>query len=118
MVPKDVDYEKIGQRIRKLRMEKGLTQAELSALVNCSNNHMSHIETAQCKVSLGMLLKLSCALETSIDYFIMDTPFALPTTRIDSDIAAKLHRCNAATLLAVSQMIDVLLEQQKRLTEE
>ena len=50
MMPKEVDYEKVGQRIRELRIAKGMTQADLSAIVDCSNNHLSHIETAQCKV--------------------------------------------------------------------
>ena len=52
MIPKEVDYARIGQRIRSLRQSKNMTQAELSALVDCSNNYLSHIETAQCKVSL------------------------------------------------------------------
>ena len=54
MIPGDVDYERIGQRIRRLRTEKGLTQAALSAMADCSNNYLSHVETAQTKVSLGM----------------------------------------------------------------
>lgn len=69
MIPKEVDYARIGQRIRSLRQSKNMTQAELSALVDCSNNYLSHIETAQCKVSLSMLLKLSYALGESIEYF-------------------------------------------------
>lgn len=118
MVPKDVDYDKIGQRIRKRRIEKGLTQAELSAMVDCSNNHLSHIETAQCKVSLSMLLKLSYALESSIDYFLMDTPYVPAASLIDGEIAEKLKQCSAPTLVAASQMIDILLQQQKMLSEE
>lgn len=117
MVPKEVDYAKIGQRIRRMRLEKGLTQADLSDMVNCSNNHLSHIETAQCKVSLGMLLKLSYALEVSLDYFLLDTPFAQPEVIINNDIADKLSKCSPATLVAVSRMIDTLLEQQDALTE-
>lgn len=117
MSPKEVDYEKIGRRIKKLRLEKGLTQADLSDMVGCSNNHLSHIETAQCKVSLGMLLRLSRALEVSLDYFLLDTPFAQPEAIINKDIADKLAKCSPATLVAVSRMIDALLEQQDALTE-
>lgn len=118
MIPKEVDYTRIGLRIRKLRQEKNLTQADLSALVGCTNNHLSHIETAQCKVSLSMLLKLAIALNESIEYFLLDTPFARSETIISRDIADKLAKCSPSTLVAVSKMIDTLLEQQSSLTEE
>ena len=117
-MPKEVDYRRIGQRIRKLRLERGMTQADLAAKVDCSNNYLSHIETAQCKLSLSMLLRLCDALEQNADYFLLDTPFASRQAIIDQDIAGKLARCNTTTLNAVSRMIDTLLEQQKNLSEE
>lgn len=118
MMPKEVDYTKIGRRIRSVRQSKNMTQAELSAIVNCSNNYLSHIETAQCKVSLSMLLKLAFALGESIEYFLLDTPYARAETIIDSDISKKLAKCNPSTLNAVSKMIDILLEQQVSLSVE
>ena len=117
MMPKEVDYIKVGQRIRELRMLKNMTQSELSAMVNCSNNHLSHIETAQCKVSLNMLLKIAYALDSSLDYFLLDTPFARPESIIDREIAEKLKKCSAATLVAVNKSIDALIELQDELSE-
>ena len=117
-MPKEVDYEKLGQRIRKLRLEKSLTQAQLAEAVGCSNNYLSHIETAQCKLSLSMLLRLASELGESTDYFLLDTPYATKEAIINRDIAAKLAKCSPATLNAVSRMIDTLLEQQKNLSEE
>ena len=117
MIPQEVDYEKIGMRIRKLRQEKGLTQADLAAMIGCSNNYLSHIETAQCKLSLSMLLRFSFVLEESIDYFLLDTPFAGSNAIIDRDIAEKLSKCRPETLNAVSNMIDILLYQQDLLSE-
>ena len=46
----EIDYKKIGMRIRAARLEKGYSQADLGALVGCSNNHMSHVEVGQTKV--------------------------------------------------------------------
>ena len=117
-MPTEVDFVKIGQRIRKSRLDKGLTQAELAEMVNCSNNYLSHIETAQCKLSLSMLLRLSYALGENPEYFLLDTPYASADAIINRDIAEKLAKCTPATLNAVSKMIDTLLEQQKSLTEE
>lgn len=65
----EIDYVKIGQRIRAARLEKGYSQADLGALVGCSNNHMSHVEVGQTKVSLAMLLKLAFVLERTLTIF-------------------------------------------------
>lgn len=107
-----VDFTKIGQRIKAARLEKGLNQSELGELVGCSNNHMSHVEVGQTKVSLSMLMKLSLVLEKDFDYFLMDTPYVRQERLIDTEILKKLKKCTPATLLSVSKIIDVLLEQQ------
>lgn len=114
----DIDFVRIGQRIKIARQEKGLNQAELGRLVGCSNNHMSHVEVGQTKVSLTMLLKLSSVLDKDLNYFLLDTPFAQRECIINTEIANKLDRCSATTLVAVSKMIDILLEQQQVLTAE
>ena len=86
----EIDFDKVGHRVRMARQRRGLTQAELSELVDCSNNHMSHIESGQTKVSLSLLLKLSYALDTSLDFFLLDTPYARRDALIDNEISQKL----------------------------
>ena len=108
----EIDYVKIGQRIKVARLEKGYSQADLGALVGCSNNHMSHVEVGQTKVSLAMLLKLAFALEKDFDFFLLDTPYAKCDSIINTEIAEKLKQCNATTLITVSKIIDALIEQQ------
>ena len=107
----EINYTMVGQRIRTARLQKKLSQAELGSLVGCSNNHISHIETAQTKVSLSMLSKLALAL--NLDYFLLDTQYAKRDRLIDEEIAEKLSRCNTSTLLTVNQMLDLLLKQQE-----
>lgn len=111
----EINYARVGQRIKTARLLKGMTQAQLGEAVGCSNNHMSHVETGQTKVSLEMLLKLARALEQEIDYFLFDTPYAPRAAIIDTEIAEKLSRCHAPTLMAVNKMMDVLLDQQQAL---
>ena len=65
----EIDYVKIGQRIRAARLEKGYSQADLGALVGCSNNHMSHVEVGQTKVSLAMLLKWHSSWKRTLTIF-------------------------------------------------
>ena len=109
----EIDYLKIGQRIKTARLDKGLKQTELGKIVGCSNNHMSHIEVGQTKVSLSMLLKIAFALEKDLDYFLLDTPYLKRDNIINTEIAEKLNRCNNNTLLSINKMIDIFLEYQK-----
>lgn len=111
----EIDYVKIGLRIKAARQEKGYSQADLGALIGCSNNHMSHVEVGQTKVSLAMLLKLAFVLEKDFDYFLLDTPYAKCDSIINTEIAEKLKHCSATTLITVSKIIDVLIEQQDML---
>mgnify|MGYP000113415496 FL=1 len=65
-----------------------------------------------------MLLKLSYALEESIEYFLLDTPYVCAETIINREISKKLAKCNPSTLNAASKMNDILLEQQDSLSAE
>lgn len=113
MLP-EIDFKKIGQRVKQARIDKGYTQAELGEIIGCSNNHMSHIETGQTKVSLSLLLKLAYALDMDLNFFLLDTPYLEKESIIDSEIADKLSLCSPSTLLSVNKIIDILLEQQER----
>ena len=110
---RDVDYKRIGERIRILRQKHGLTQEKLSEIVGCSNNHLSHIENASCKVSLGMLVNIAAVFNSSLDYFFFDTPFARPEALINTEISTKLQKCSPETLAALNRILDALLELQK-----
>ena len=39
MLP-EIDFERIGQRVKQARIDKGYTQAELGEVIGCSNNHI------------------------------------------------------------------------------
>lgn len=114
----EIDYVKIGQRIKAARQEKGYSQADLGALIGCSNNHMSHVEVGQTKVSLAMLLKLSLVLEKSFDYFLLDTPYAMKDSLINAELSDKLRRCSVTTLITLNKVIDALIEQQEMIQKE
>lgn len=112
----EIDYVKIGQRIKTARIERHLSQSDLGALIGCSNNHVSHVEVGQTKVSLSMLVKLSVVLDKDINFFLFDTPYARRENIINDDISVKLEQCNPATLVSINKIIDILLEQQKMST--
>ena len=109
----EIDFKKLGERIRKSRNELNMTQARLGELCSCTNNHISHIETGQTVPSLAMLLRISKALNKDLNYFILDLPYVNEDVVINSEIAEKLDQCSSVTLVALSGMIDILLQQQR-----
>jgi len=67
-----MDYYAIGQRIRKVRKARGLSQEKLAEKVGISTTHMSHIETANTKMSLPTFAKLASVLEVRTDDLLYD----------------------------------------------
>ncbi|OUN67567.1 hypothetical protein B5G12_13865 [Faecalibacterium sp. An58] len=113
-----VNYARIGKRVKLARVEKDLTQAGLARLVGCTNNYISHIEVAQTRVSLGVLMQIAKVLEKDLDFFLLDTPYVSRAKRIDLEIADKLNKCDPPMLLAVSKILDALLDCQHTLSTE
>lgn len=68
-----MDYYAIGQRIRKFRKAKRLSQEELAELVGISTTHMSHIETGNTKLSLNVLVDIAAALNVLADDLLSET---------------------------------------------
>lgn len=68
----ELDYEKLGLRIKEARIAKGLTQEALAEKVNCNTSHISNIENNHTKVSLNVLIGIANALDTSIDYLMTE----------------------------------------------
>ena len=55
-------YKRLGLNIAYYRKEKGLSQIELSEMIDISRTHMSRIETADCAVSLDVAFDICDAL--------------------------------------------------------
>ena len=68
-----MNYFEIGQKIRKYRKEKGLSQERLAEKVNISVTHMSHIETANTKLSLPVLVDIATVLQVQTDELLFDS---------------------------------------------
>ena len=69
----DIDYEKIGKRIKKTRKARGYTQETLANMVGISIPYMSHVETADSKIGLQTLIKIANALEISANDLLCDS---------------------------------------------
>ncbi|MBR5521706.1 MAG: helix-turn-helix transcriptional regulator [Oscillospiraceae bacterium] len=103
-----MNYYEIGQRIRKHRKQKGLSQEQLAEAVNISVTHMSHIETGNTKLSLPVLVAVAVVLQVTTDDLLHDQDddtaaamnnvmavlkeCSLPQLKIIADLARSVHR--------------------------
>ncbi len=62
-----VDYKDIGKRIRKIRLERKMTQEQLAEAAGVGVTHISHIETGNGIPSVQVLIDIINALECSAD---------------------------------------------------
>lgn len=61
-----VDYEEIGQNVKRFRIRKRLKQAELAERIEVTSQHISHIECGRTKLSLPVLIQISEALSVDL----------------------------------------------------
>ena len=99
-----MDYASIGKRIRAQRLQMGLSQEELAEMSGISTVHMSHIETANTKLSLPVLVDLSCALGVRTDDLIFDKD-TLGREELLEEITLELDGCSKEQLLALRQIL-------------
>lgn len=68
-----LDYKEIGKRIARRRRQLGLTQAQVSEMVDISDQYMSSIERAVSIPSTEVIMRLAAALDTTPDAFLVGT---------------------------------------------
>lgn len=99
-----MDYYAIGQRIRKIRKARDLSQEQLSEMVGISVTHMSHIETGNTKLSLPVLVDLAKALEVRADDLLYDKVTAERSTATDT-IVQLLEACTTQQLRVIEDLV-------------
>lgn len=71
---KNYNYEPIGMRIKKARLEKNYTQLQIAELLNVSCQHISDIERGLNGMSIPSLMDICKILNVDADYILFGTP--------------------------------------------
>ena len=101
-----MNYYELGQRIRKIRKAKEISQELLAEKIDISVTHMSHIETGNTKLSLPVLVKITKALDISSDYLIFGS-----NKEADADtdqISAILRNCTPEQKTVITDTVIAL----------
>ena len=69
----NIDYGLIGQRIKKMRKSRGMTQDMMAERLNVSIGYVSQVERGITKISLDLLGAISSILECDIATFISES---------------------------------------------
>ena len=107
-MPKELDYQALGARIRKAREHKGYTQEQLSEECSLSPSFIGHIERGTRTPSLETVYNISCVLEISTDELLFGS--VAETENLFSDIAQTLHRKDPDKVERFMSTIRVLVD--------
>ena len=69
---KVLDYELIGRRIKKERVQKDLTRQELSEKADISTSHLANIENGKTIASLEVIYQIATELEVTVDELLRE----------------------------------------------
>ena len=67
----NIDAREIGQRIKALRKERGISQEQLAAMLGVTVNYMSRIEPGLRRASLDLLVDIAVLFDVTLDYLVM-----------------------------------------------
>lgn len=87
----------VGERIRKKRVQLGMSQDELAEKIDRAPKYCSDIERGICGMSIETMISLSHNLDISLDYIIFGSLTDEEIARQNDDQLALLHifsKCN------------------------
>ena len=87
-----VNYLIIGDRIRKIRLKRKLSQAILAEYTDLSVTYISHIETGKRQVSLESLIRISNVLGVTLDFLLAGNQDSDPTS-LAAEFSALFDDC-------------------------
>jgi len=66
-----IDFVRMGTIIKQARINAGMTQEQLSEIVDVTPAFIGHIERGERSVSLKTLFAIACKLDISFDYLLL-----------------------------------------------
>lgn len=89
----NIDYKLIGDRIKKARKNKGLTQDMLAEKLNVSVGYVSQVERGITKISLDLLGAISTIVECDVASFISQSAIN-SNDYMESEIIKEIRKLN------------------------
>lgn len=99
--------KKMGERIRRYRKEKCLSQEQLAEKAQVGATHISHIENDKAKMSLDVFISIANTLDVSADQLLCD--YLLNTKYVyEGEIMEELKDMNDEEIRITKEVIRTL----------
>lgn len=102
-----IDYASIGQKLKKARLSKGITQEQLAEAVGVGVTHISHLETGSGTASLKVFLAIINFLDCSADELLCkEIKTAKPI--VNNWLAELVEDCTQDEIKIIADMVTAL----------
>lgn len=98
--------KQIGKRIAMARDNLDMSQKELAAKVNISNNHLSNIENGKAAPSFMLFLDICNQLGADVEYIATGRVYA----DLNKELVEKIKKCSEEDKIKISKIIDAFLD--------
>lgn len=82
--------ETVGERIRHIRKDKGMTQKEFAEKIGISRSTLAGYETNQIEPSLNVIFKMAIKFDVPASYFLRTMNIGFPSLDDNSDILTRI----------------------------
>ena len=107
----ELDYGKLGERLKEARIKKHMTQEELSEKIDSATSSISHLENGTHSPSLKTLIKIC-----NVDSLLCDSLPAISSSYLDKDFEKLLADCTVQEkqlLFKISEAAKKTIREQK-----
>ena len=113
---KQLDYKKIGGKIKEIRKQKNITREKLSELIGISAMYLGQLERGERRGGINNYIEIANVLNLSLDYLFLDE---LHTAEVvDNQILQKMNEVlNTLDNNNKTLFINIALDIAKRIEE-
>lgn len=105
-----MDAQKVGRRIQEVRKSRGLTQAELSQMVDLSTKYISNIECGFKMPKLDTFVSIVNALKCDANLLLTDV-LDVTTSQESGLVSKKLLALPAHEQRRILRVLDVMIDE-------
>lgn len=105
-----MDSQKVGKRIQEVRKARGLTQAELSQMLDLSTKYISNIECRFKTPKLNTFVAIANALKCDANQLLSDV-LDVTTGQESGQVSEKLLSLPAEEQRRILRVLEVMIEE-------
>ena len=105
-----MDAQKVGKRIQEVRKARGLTQAELSQMLDLSTKYISNIECGFKTPKLNTFVAIANALKCDANQLLSDV-LDVTTGQKSGQVSEKLLSLPAEEQRRILRVLEVMIEE-------